>query len=457
MKIKGKMQFFSILTLLMIMFFSVSNSIISFAQEENVTYEFIEFIQNNNKNPNKKIKKTFKKDNNFLINEKVDSKPQTKKTITKEIEESLKQVESPDPQTAILNIEEEINKALIKAEEPPTLPQELEQEDLSEEIFSEEFGKRQVIDPVKKKYPKAWKDDILKIVQITDNHLDLKGQNLGPRMYKHSKELLEDAISQINELDQVDMVVFTGDMINHSSTENYKQFMKIANKLNVPWFPVLGNHDIGIRGGMSKSQFVNLTRSSNCFFRFNKPYYVLRPQKGYLVIVLDGVHDSAKTSKGYFPQSELEWLDEQLTKNEKERVIIALHYPIVEPFPSQTHRIINAGLLSSILNKHDNVLAVISGHYHGAKIQKVDNIVHVSTPSLVEYPNAFRVITVRDIEDSKVQIDFSFDETRLKDVQEKSKKCSRWIKRAEGDVKDRESYVIIEPAFKKKLTGLFHL
>ena len=45
--------------------------------------------------------------------------------------------------------------------------------------------------------------------------------------------------------------------------------------------------------------------------------------------------------------------------------------------------------MEEILNKYKNPIAVFQGHYHGAKITQRDNILYVSCPALVSYPNAF--------------------------------------------------------------------
>jgi hypothetical protein len=39
---------------------------------------------------------------------------------------------------------------------------------------------------------------------------------------------------------------------------------------------------------------------------------------------------------------------------------------------------------------------VLSGHYHISKIIQPKNIIHVSAPSLVESPDSFRVITIKN-------------------------------------------------------------
>ena len=71
-----------------------------------------------------------------------------------------------------------------------------------------------------------------------------------------------------------------------------------------------------------------------------------------------------------------------------------MHVPVLEPFNSPNHRLLDADKMQEILNKYKNPIAVFQGHYHGAKITQKGNILYVSCPSMVTYPNAFRMISV---------------------------------------------------------------
>ena len=51
---------------------------------------------------------------------------------------------------------------------------------------------------------------------------------------------------------------------------------------------------------------------------------------------------------------------------------------------------------------------------------QIDNVLYVSTPSLVSYPNAFRIITVTNHR-KKVVFNIEYKETRLKNIQKLAK------------------------------------
>ena len=120
-----------------------------------------------------------------------------------------------------------------------------------------------------------------------------------------------------------------------------------------------------------------------------------------------------------------------------------MHNPLQEPFPSFHHRILNAQELQAVLDKYDMPIAIFTGHYHATKIYKNGNILHVSTPSLVTYPNAFRIITINNLAD-RVIFTFEFKETRLKEIQKKAKMLTFSASTLKGEESDQNTVVIMQ-------------
>ena len=97
-----------------------------------------------------------------------------------------------------------------------------------------------------------------------------------------------------------------------------------------------------------------------------------------------------------------------------------MHVPVIEPFPSPGHKLLNAPEVQEIIEKYKNPIAVFQGHYHAAKITQHKNVLYVSTPSLVSYPNAFRVISISNHR-NKVVFDIQMKETNEKNIQKLAK------------------------------------
>jgi 3',5'-cyclic AMP phosphodiesterase CpdA len=235
--------------------------------------------------------------------------------------------------------------------------------------------------------------EVLTIIQLTDTHIDLVSKDKGKRMISRSSELLENAVTRINNMD-ADLVVFSGDSINIPIEDNLIAFTKIASRLKHPWYVVLGNHDVYHTGGLTKNKFYEIVNRINPYEHNKLPYFSFVPKPGFLVIIMDGVIDGKVSSKGCFPPKELEWLEGQLKSNKESKVIIVQHFPLVEPTADPGHEVINKKEYFGILGGYPNVVAVLSGHYHREKVIKKGNITHISAPPLVQLPSKITVVTI---------------------------------------------------------------
>ena len=144
----------------------------------------------------------------------------------------------------------------------------------------------------------------------------------------------------------------------------------------------------------------------------------------------------SNTSNGRLPREQLAFLDRELNENQDKIVVIAMHYPSVQPFVSHDHALINADEFNEILLKYKNPIVVISGHYHAAKIRRIGNLVFVSSPALATYPMAARHIKIVNFKD-RVQFNFDFISTRLKDVKEQNRQTVISFAALAGAEKDR--------------------
>ncbi len=260
----------------------------------------------------------------------------------------------------------------------------------------------------------------LKFAHISDVHFYTGQDNTSFKLRAESAKLLDDAISQVNETPNINYVMFTGDQIDKSFEKELRAFLPYAEKLNYPWFFAFGNHDTCIGGYLTPEVYLDMVSKSNPNFNYKKPYYSFVPQKGYKAIVLDTIIRDRLTSNGRIDAEQLKWFEKELDSAGNDTVLIYMHVPIVEPFPSDGHRLLNADEVRGIIEKHKNPIAVFQGHYHAAMIKQIDNVLYVSTPSLVSYPNAFRIVTVTNHR-KKVVFDIEFKETRLKNIQKLAK------------------------------------
>ena len=81
------------------------------------------------------------------------------------------------------------------------------------------------------------------IAQITDTHIKRKGA-LAYGNKLNSALCLKKVVAHCNKFDPtIDFVIVTGDLTDSGQLEEYEEFDKIMNFLEMPWFVVPGNHD----------------------------------------------------------------------------------------------------------------------------------------------------------------------------------------------------------------------
>ena len=283
----------------------------------------------------------------------------------------------------------------------------------------------------------------LKFAQVSDVHFYTGSDNTTFKMRAESPKLLDDAIEQINETPNVSFVMFTGDLIDKPFEKELSAFLPHTEKLDIPWYFAFGNHDTMVGGYLNPKIYMEIVNKYNKNYQFKKTYYSFTPQRGYKVIVLDSIIRDRLTSNGKIGEEQLNWLDEELNKSKKDTVLIFLHVPVLEPYNSPNHRLLDSDKIQEVLNKYKNPIIVFQGHYHGAKITQIDNILYVSCPALVSYPNAFRMITISNYR-NKISVNIEDKQTRLKNVQKLAKLLVFSGGIYEGEEKDRNATIIIK-------------
>ena len=283
----------------------------------------------------------------------------------------------------------------------------------------------------------------LKFAQISDVHFLNHGENTTYKVIAEGPNLLDDAVSQVNIYPNLDFVMITGDLIDKYYEIELKAVLPHLEKINKPWYFAFGNHDVCVGGYLTKSLYMSILREHNPAYTFTKPYYSFVPKNGYKVIVLDSIIDTEVTAHGYIYPEQLKWLDEELNASKKDTVLIFMHVPLVEPFPSANHNMKNAAEVISVIEKYKNPIGVFSGHYHATKITQHGNVLYVSTPALITYPNAFRIVTVTNRK-NHVVFEIQFKETRLKNVQKFAKLLVFASALYAGEEKDRNGIFIIK-------------
>lgn len=278
----------------------------------------------------------------------------------------------------------------------------------------------------------------LRFAQVSDVHFSSFEENTSYKFLKKSPELLDDAIFQLNTSKPYEFVIFTGDLINVPKTSELDKFLKHLEKLETNWYAINGNHDIAFEGALTKSVFREKLHSANPKIPDDKSFYAFTPKRGFRVICLDSIINYKLTSNGEIGTEQFEWLKNEIKNHPKDVIIICTHVPIYEPFSSPNHKMNNEYDLQRMLKGFNNVIVVLQGHYHCTKAIQKENVVYISSPSLVTFPNAFRVININSNK-NRVMIDVFLKETNLKEIQTRSRMRVLSSNLLYGDENDRNT------------------
>ena len=278
----------------------------------------------------------------------------------------------------------------------------------------------------------------LRIAQVSDAHFSSFEENTSYKFLKKSGELLDDVIFQINTSGPYDFIIFTGDLINKPKVSELEKFIEHSKNLIYPWYAIDGNHDISSDGPLTKSRFLSTLANVNENMNQKNIYYAFTPKKGFRVICLDSIIDYKLTSNGEISNEQFLWLREELDKHAKDVIVLCTHVPIIEPYSSPNHQMENEYEVRKLLKTHKLPLIVLQGHYHAVKVKQDENMLVISCPSLVTYPNAFRVINIHSNK-KRTLVDVYLKETNLKDIQSRSKLRLFGSERLYGDETDRNA------------------
>ena len=234
----------------------------------------------------------------------------------------------------------------------------------------------------------------LKFAQITDIHLSLEDSNYRGLNLSESPQILEKAVKSINNKKDIQFVVFSGDNIDSANKDYLQKFCEIIKGLNKPYYVGIGNHDVSKYQGLSKLEYLKTVRKYNKYQFTADTHFYFFPNNEFIIIFMDGVHEIIPSTHGSFTDEDLAWLDNVLTKYSNKKAIIVQHFPLVEPVENVSHRILNPEGYIDLLQRHKNIIALLSGHYHTEKVTLQDAIYHISSPALSISPYLYSVIEI---------------------------------------------------------------
>ncbi|MBU0670544.1 metallophosphoesterase [Patescibacteria group bacterium] len=127
-----------------------------------------------------------------------------------------------------------------------------------------------------------------------------------------SEKFIEEMGKSDNEL-----VVNVGDLVQNGEAREFKEMLTLYEKLEIPWYPTLGNNDMGSVLDYDDTNYRKYV---------NEDLYYSFKYKNALFIILD----NANRTIG-FDDTQLAWLDKELKNNTQDYTFIFFHKPFKMP------------------------------------------------------------------------------------------------------------------------------
>ncbi len=196
------------------------------------------------------------------------------------------------------------------------------------------------------------------IAQITDTHVSVGDHGPGAAYWSENGRRLRAAIRSLNsETERPAVVVGTGDLVECGRDDAYAELSRILSHLQIPFWPLPGNHD---SPGRLRTAFPHMNWTSDSTGHASWAHVI--PESDVTVIGLDTT--APGRAGGYVEVERLEWLADQI-QGAAGPVIVAMHHP---PFLTGIDWMDALGFegmesLQQVLTEYPPS-RIIAGHFH---------------------------------------------------------------------------------------------
>ena len=267
---------------------------------------------------------------------------------------------------------------------------------------------------------------LMRFAIISDTHFvypsdGTDGTLWNRQIFSRTEELANTIVDALN-VSNVDFVVHCGDLTHHGDLSSLEFAADTFRRLNAPFYAALGNHDVAVSGARD---FI-----ANKLGRLSSEFFYHEYINGVRFIFLDSNYAHLKDesesevmewrkSGSYrgvgFSARELLYIEEELNRDKASTTFVVVRHPIASKpeYPRISPRSLGSAerrlapvdralfphlgdAVVELLDKHSNVKAVFSGHWHINDIVLRAKTHYIQTASLVEYPLEYRIVEVSD-------------------------------------------------------------
>lgn len=205
------------------------------------------------------------------------------------------------------------------------------------------------------------------------------------KLVHHGLPVFKALIKKINEEHKPDFCVNLGDSIQDLNDKQkdlaaLKEVSRLTDTIECPCYTIFGNHDLKMMDTVSEVEALFVGKKST--FSFDKDGY-------HFIFLTTEIRSELGLERGggykawYLSQSDMEWLREDLAKNDLPYMIFA-HYPLAEDSTVDDCFLMkNRDEIKQMLKGDKNLLAVMAGHQHSNQTYLEDNVLHINLGSTI--------------------------------------------------------------------------
>src|SRR5688572_14669221 len=172
----------------------------------------------------------------------------------------------------------------------------------------------------------------LNFAQISDIHISALGDH-HEMLSGQSAGFLADIVSRLNQREDLDFVLITGDLLDTAHPSELEQFEQAVQALKTPYYVIPGNHDrreLKQPTGLTRHQFAQrfnpqvATRPTEEIYQ--SAYWSINLTPEIQLIGLDSIRDT--DWGGIVDEPQLAWLEEQLLAHADKLIMITVHHSL---------------------------------------------------------------------------------------------------------------------------------
>lgn len=187
-------------------------------------------------------------------------------------------------------------------------------------------------------------DPLFSFIFCNDTHINTE---------EHAKWFAKSVTNWNTFSNLYNFVVVCGDLVENGQKEEFSLAKGVLDRLDKPYYVVLGNHDVSGEGNQGKEAY-------HAAFGTGRENYIIH-QNGVALLFLDLTH--GQRSNVSVQQQTLTWLKSNVPQIPKSMPIIVFsHFPLHPQNPRFPVK--NSSSLFEIMDTRE-VLAYFSGHFHG--------------------------------------------------------------------------------------------